>query len=289
MLKKLMTILLILLVPGLLAVEAATTQIKPLNDVAKPERIRADKTHLYILEGTTIYIYSLTDFKFFKKFGKEGRGPDGFISEPQYGGMDLNVTGDEIVINSLNKLSWYTKDGNFVDQIQLPYALILFAKPFGKNFVATNMIVGEKSARQLNLYDNQFKPIKTIAESPHPYQPGKGLKVLTKPWNQQVYDNKLFIATGQDILINVLDVNLRKLYTITHTAKKQSVTEADKKKILQFLETDTQTRGVFSQLKPVRFPKYFPSIRQFMVTGGKIYINTYKTKDNGKQSQFLIF
>ncbi|MCP5051621.1 MAG: hypothetical protein GY940_30925, partial [bacterium] len=54
-------------------------------------------------------------------------------------------------------------------------------------------------------------------------------------------------------------------------------------------ETDIQTRGVFSNLKPIQFPKQFPSIRQFMVTGGKIYINTYKTKDNGKQSQFLIF
>lgn len=41
----------------------------------RPSAIEADQYRLFIVEDTSILIYSLEDFKLLKKFGRKGQGP----------------------------------------------------------------------------------------------------------------------------------------------------------------------------------------------------------------------
>ena len=82
MIKKMMVILLTVLLAALLGAE---TKVIPMPDLMKPQLILLDKTQMYITEDTSIFIYSLKDFKLIKKFGKRGEGPQEFIVNPQTG------------------------------------------------------------------------------------------------------------------------------------------------------------------------------------------------------------
>ena len=83
------------------------TRIVHLEEILKPVTINLDKDQIYITEGASIYIYSLKDFKFVKKFGKEGEGPHEFKIIPQLP-LIINVQTDKLLVNSLGKISRFT-------------------------------------------------------------------------------------------------------------------------------------------------------------------------------------
>ncbi len=277
----------ILLTTILAVVLLAQTKIIPLPDLQKPETVLVDQTQMYMTEGVFIYIYSLKDFKLIKKIGKKGEGPQEFISNPQYGSLVINVKTGDIFAESVGKVSWFAKDGTFKKEQRLPNPLVLFLQPFGKNFVGMGFEPeGQKTMMKLNLYDDKFSKVKEIHKIEHYYQQGKGTTMLQNPPFSAIYDNKLFVAWQNDIIIDVLDAEANKLYTIKHDIDRRPVTEKDKEKIIEFLKTNPATKDYFEFLKPYNFPSNFPALQNLFVTGDKIYLVTFK--DEGKQTEVLI-
>ena len=52
----------------------------PMEDLVKPSMITVKDNKLYVLEKTTISIYSIGDMKLISKFGKSGEGPREFMA-----------------------------------------------------------------------------------------------------------------------------------------------------------------------------------------------------------------
>ena len=285
MIKKMMVILLMVLFITLLGAE---TKVIPMPELMKPQLILLDNSQMYVTEDTSIYIYSLKDFKLIKKFGKRGEGPQEFMINPQLQ-LFLNVQTEDLMVQSIGKLSWFTKDGKFKREAKMPNPLILLIQPFGKNYVGIQFTVGEKRWRNLNLYDNKINELKNIVKNEHIFQEGKGLLILETQTYNPVYKNKLFIAWENDLKIKVLDTELKELYTIKHNVEKQKITEKNKKDIIHFFKTNPSTRDYYEFLKPIRFTTYFPAIQNLIVTGNKIYVATYKSKDEEEENEFIIF
>lgn len=284
MIKK-MTIIVLLTV--FTAILGAETKVVPLPDLLKPETLVFDKTQMYITEGTSIYIYSLKDFKLIKKFGKKGGGPQEFMLHPQISPLNINVSSEDIIANSLGKISWFTKDGKYKKELKLPNPLVLLIKPFGKNFIGLQITQGQKMWQRLNLYDEKMKEIKNITQKEHVFQMGKGLVILEFSPFTVIYENKIFLAWENELKVKVLDAQFNELYTIKHDIEKQKITEKLKKDILHLIETDPSMKDILDFIKPIRFTSHFPAIQNLVVTGNKIYVVTYKGDDE-KNDECLV-
>ena len=61
-------------------------KIIPLPDLIQPHTMVVDKDQLFIRDsGSSIFIYSLSNFSLIKKFGKQGQGPGEFHDSPLTG------------------------------------------------------------------------------------------------------------------------------------------------------------------------------------------------------------
>jgi hypothetical protein len=288
MIKK--TILIFLLVVVLCSQSVfAATKVVPLPEVNKPDQqIVVDGERLFVLEGTTIYIYSLKDLKLIKKFGKRGEGPQEFKTNAQMGPLGalfIDAHTKNLLVKSVGKLSWYTKDGAFINEVKLPFPIVWQAYQFGKMVVLRKMdFVGVRQFI-LNAYNDKFEAQKEFYRVDDTFQMGKGLNVLKNNPTQAVYKGKLFVAPKNELEIKVYDQQFKELYTIKHPLKRIKVTEEFKKDLIQFFKTSPMTKQYFDFLKPIRFPNVYPAIAQMFVTGDKIYIITFEGKKRGENIQ----
>ena len=260
-----------------------------LQELNKPNALVVDRDKLFVTEGATIYIYSLKDFTLQKKFGSEGEGPREFK-----GGASLLALPDRLLINSINKVSFFTRDGKFIKEIRLETSF-LELYPFGENFVGmVNATENKKRYTLFNIYDSNFEKVKEIHRAEFFFQPMRG-KVdpiaMAGPdggsGRSPVFGNKFFLG-GDEGVMDIFDIKGNKLYSINLEIEKLKFTENDKKRYLNFFKTHPNTRERFEVLKKMfTFPDYFPLIRNAFITDNKIYIRTYKIK-NGK-SRFYIF
>jgi hypothetical protein len=270
----------------------AKTTVTPLPGINKPGFVHLDKKQMYVTEDTSIYIYSLNDFKLIKKFGKRGEGPREFMLTPGVAPLFIDVNSTDIIVNSFGKMSRFTKDGAFIREFKLPNPLVMDLRPFGKNYIGARFSIAKVRHRMLNLYDKKIEQVKEIDKIEHSFQVGKGLKVMKANPIHVIYDNKLFVAWKNDLVIKVLDPGLKELYTIKHPLERQKVTEEDKKKIIQYFKTSNETKAFFDMIQPITFPEVYPAVLGMSVNGGKIYIVTFKSndeKEDVQNTEILIF
>jgi hypothetical protein len=134
-------------------------KIIPIQEILKPVTINLDNDQIYITEGASIYIYSLKDFKFVKKFGKEGEGPQEFKLIPLLP-LIINVQTDKILVNSLGKISRFTKDGQFIDEEKMKAGFVAGLQPLGNRFVGLGIMQDSNTRyRAVNIYDSKLNKI----------------------------------------------------------------------------------------------------------------------------------
>lgn len=278
------------LTPGTIEAKETGSKTWILEDLLKPEILVMDKTQMYITQEASIFIYSLKDFKLIKKIGKPGEGPEEFLIMRSFGGIFPNVQTENIIVNSFGKLSWFTKDGKFIKEMKMPTYRIVGILPFGKNFVGIFPLkVNQKYWMVLNLYDNRLNKLKEIYRVEHVWGEGKGLRLFEYPLLYRVYDNKFFIAMEKGFIIKVVDTEINELYIVRHNIKPVEITEEYKKETIHFFKTARNVKGLYEILKPLRFPKYYPDIQDFYVTGNWIYVITYKTAEQRTKTECLKF
>ncbi|MCI0470025.1 MAG: hypothetical protein L0Y73_00030, partial [Candidatus Aminicenantes bacterium] len=82
-------------------------KIVEMPELLSPGAMLADNNRLYIADGAHVFIYLTKDFSLEKKFGRAGEGPQEFIEEI----YTLGLQGEYITIDSVGKLSFFTKEG----------------------------------------------------------------------------------------------------------------------------------------------------------------------------------
>lgn len=258
-------------------------KVVELPDILKPHLIVADKDQLFIVEDTSILVYSLKDFSLLKKFGKRGEGPGElkqFIS-----GIDIQP--DFILVNSIGRLSWFDRSWHFLKQ-QNDTSMGHNYKIVGKHYAGMKM-VREKDAIYfaICIFDSHLKNIREIYRYTHPFfkRKRKINPVNIRVSSYFVFNNKIFVDGGKGI-INVYDENGKMLYTINHEFEPIKISKDDKERYIEFWKSDIKAEyKVYKQR--LEFPTYFPAIRDFQVANGKIYVLTNKKKDG--KNELIIF
>jgi hypothetical protein len=243
---------------------------------------------LYITQGHQIFIYSLEDFKLIKQFGKLGEGPGEFMVNPNAneGSVWVYVEPDYILVNSVDKVSYFTLDGEFKKERRCPYGEY---QPMGDKFVAYGYIQEDQvNYLTINIYNSDFHKIKELYRQRQMFQEGKKINPFNSigPLNY-VYDKKIFIK-GETGAIHVFNITGEKLFDIEYDFEELPVTNAFKKEIDQWYKTNPTTKQYYEIIKQrLEFPPVFPKIRWFNIATGKIYVLTYKKKDG--KSEFYEF
>jgi len=285
MFKHVMIVFMVVLFAAALGAE---TKVVPLPDLLSVKQAPLfDKTQMYVIEGTSVNIYSLKDFKLVKKFGKKGEGPKEFMINPLLGPLFISVHTEDIVVESFGKLSWFTKNGIYKKELKLPNPLIVGIQPFGKNYVGVKILLGTERWQILTLYDDKINELKEIYKQPTWFQQGKGTRLLEATASTAVFDNKLFLAWEKDFLIKVVDTDIKELYTIKRDEKRRAVTEDFKKKVIDYLKTAPESRDYFEYLKPYIFPEFFPSIAAIIVDNNELYVLTFM-EDEAENDECII-
>lgn len=271
-----------------------------LSRLVYPRKILVENNRIFISDYPFIYIYSGTDCKRLKKFGGQGQGPgevymDAALIHQKERGLQFFLEPDSIVVNSMGRLSFFSRTGDFRRMIRFsPFRSGRHFIPFGKNFAAwENVRTTGDMHTAVNLYGPNLKKVTEMARGGFPFifSTGSPTKVHFFRLEGPIYDtceNKLFVSFSgiQKLAIDVFDETGKKLYTISTDHKKIRLTEEDVRRYKNEFKY-LYKRALEQNLKNTLFPKHYPAIRYFTIADGKVYVLTFKKM--GDRSEFIIF
>jgi hypothetical protein len=259
-------------------------KLADLPDLMKPQRMVLDGSQLYIVEETSIYIYSLKDYKLIKKFGKTGEGPGEFKVNP-FGGPGLVPVdvSQQLLVNSYGKLSYFTKDGIYIKELKIPPFTVL--RPIKDNFIGSGYIVDQKRQEVklcIILFDSNLNKIKQLYQSDVTINVQAVKDLPFDPIAYKVHQEKIFIPDTKDgFIIRVFDSNGKEIYQIKKDYTHLKVDDAYKKRILDWYKNESPVKNLWEQIKDtIKFKSDFPPIKDITVDSDKIYVFTYKKQND---------
>ncbi len=257
-------------------------EVIKLPEIQNPHLILADDSQFYIVENNSISIYSMTGMKKIRKFGHMGEGPGEL---KQYiSGIDIQT--GHILINSIGRISWFTKSGDFIRQTN-DTTLGHNYKTFGSRFSGMRM-VREKNGIffTINIFNKDLKEPTEVYRYRHPFF-NRDRKI--DPMNVRgasyfVFNDLLYVDTDGGI-IRVFDETGKERKAIDPGIKREKITPVKKKRIIEFWKSDMKEEyKVFKER--LEFPEYFPRIRDFQVADHRIYIIT--NTESGDNVELII-
>jgi hypothetical protein len=266
-------------------------KLSVLSEPQKPGMIEVNDRELFVVDGVTVYVYSLKDHRLVRKFGKRGEGPGEMIPDPEMP-PQLQLVNDKIFLNNFNKMIYYSHKGKMLKERRVDFYAPQM-RPVGNNFAMVTVSNDEEGMQTFKvvLMDAGFKELKTLYQRKrsHPVFRRRRIDIPPSLIFIRSSGDKVFVmdqAKGFTIL--VFDKDGNPLKTITKDYKPVKMSGAYKKEILEWLDLHPLFKEAPPELKSmVHLTEYLPAIRNFLVKDNKIYIRTYQQK-NGL-GEFFIF
>ncbi len=273
----------VMLISFWLSVETSPVEPMAFDDLSRPSFIIAKYDRIYILEKTTVSIYSIKDFKLIKQFGKAGEGPGELKYIPNDRPLNMFFRNGEIVINSQNRVSFFSKDGDYLREVKL--AVGSFIYPLKDNYLGVGPILGDdkKSHMGFRLYDQAFKGQKVLFKSDFEVRnPGQVLLPVMPFTYNPLYKDRIYInASSGKFRIQVFDFSGKLVKTISKEYPQLPVSDHYKKESLNFFKTDFRFKGNFDYIKKrLKYRSHHPVIQDIQVAEEKIFVVTYQKKDD---------
>ncbi len=279
-------LMLFLFLTGFVFGEKVATLPELVNPSSFAHPIYVDEDNIFITDGIKVLIYSTKNYKLKKMFGKPGEGPGEFIGSDGGKAVTATVTQKNIVVSSVNRISYFTKGGKFIREIKTSNGFIFIT--FADKFVGNTFITENKNTfAGLNFFDAEFNKIKELARSSQFSLRTKFSPFFIHRAKPIVYKGKLYVNNPNTGIIDLYDYEAKKLKSLTYDFEKVKITEIDKETIMGFYKDDVRIKQFFNQVKKlITFPVYFPMIKTYHISDNKLYILTYKRE--GKNSEFII-
>ena len=243
--KKYVCIILAFVVPSHLFAQKRIA----LTDLEKPHQIVVDSNDLYIFdeEDYSLHVYTISPFALKLKVGQKGDGPYDFKYLPF-----VYVQPENLACTDFTKTIWFSKKGEVLKvkeyvefkDFDLNSEMLLF--PVQGNFLRITADHG-LDKRHVYLLDSGFKTIKELYEGSFVWQTGSPILYRT---DTLTFKDLIFISdTQKGFYFEIFDSKGNHVRTID---KSQDVDKIPDK----------------------------PLMHQYCVSGDKIYVTTYKKKDD---------
>lgn len=246
-----------------------------LKEVMKPSRLTVSGQEVYISDEKKIKVFSLKDLKLIREIGRAGEGPGEFNIDPR-----VRVSDDKLFAATSTKILWLKKNGELIKEIRIP--VLIRTAPVKENYVAGNLQIPDYF---VELYDSNFKKVKTLYQHKDPELIKMKLNPLFAYLIQfDVSEGKIFLHKGENgFFFEVLDDKGEKIYEIKKDYKKIKFENWFKEKFLENMKGTITTKDFEER---VVFPDYFPPVQSMIVKDGKIYLKTFKKKEN--EFEFIV-
>ena len=265
-----------------------------LPEIMMPNSITLSGDELYVVEGATIFVYSIESLELLRTFGKKGEGPGELRVTPAYLNK-VRVYSDHVMVEGVNKLVFFSREGKLIREIKKKSG-ILQTIPVGKNYAVNKLRIDNNTVYNgVSLFNPQLEEIKELYSIPHIQQgqlPSAKIDMLLDYPSFRVYKNKIFVEKSTEgFLIDVFDVNGKKLYQISKNYQKTKISERFKDEISERFKEDPLIKSIgWDTIKKgvkLTLPETFPAIQSMEISCDKIYIQTYKTSKN-KDEEYII-
>jgi len=256
-------------------------RVIPMDDILKPRLISMDDKQFYVSESTaTVSIFSSDSFKLIKKFGKSGEGPREFMLFALVTPLE-----DKLLINSIGKISYYKKDGTFIDEIKSPggagggFGFI----PLGKGFVAQGRAGDEKGLYSvISYFDEKLNKKKELYRLKIAGKGFSKIDVLRASVPYQAYNDTVFVPGEKGFLVNAINKDGKIVFKIERKDyKPRKFSKKVERQIRDLIKKQNPRQYEFLKNKMV-FGDYFP-IFSFFYKDPKakmLYLFTWNFKDS---------
>ena len=250
------------------------------DEFGQPASINVGNGFIYVQEKTSIFVYSLKDYQFVTKFGKEGEGPGELKINPFGGPMIIEPYNDKVYITSMGKLSIYSKTGEFIKEYKVnPFDSFY---PFGSKYVCLSTTPKDKDSQEvvlaLFIADENFKKDKLIYKSDFEVGPNFKWDFPITPFYPDTDGDKLFVIAGiQGFAIDAFDQNGEKLYTIKKDYNRIKIPSSYKDETLKWFKKAPNFKELYEFFKArISFKDYYPPIYAMYADNGVLYVLTNK-------------
>lgn len=291
---KRLVIFMILIV--LTAVMALGEKKAVFRDFVNPEYLDIGKDRMYVIEDVRVLIYSLKDFTLLKTIGKAGEGPEEFLRNPMpvRSSLRMVVCPDRLMINSLGKVSFYSREGEFQNILRThrPMPRYRSVRDDGIDIYSGFSTVVENNTIfiDVTLFDAKLEIIKPLYRFKHFYQSGKGVDPVLGGID---YFDRVFtahgkvIVAGEDNRLHLFDHKGNLLKKLSLPLEPVKMTDELKKKYDEFYMADKQIRPLYQRDRNmVKFGDYLPLVRRMFFHRGRLYVVSFNRK--GGQSEVLV-
>ncbi|MCK5005091.1 MAG: hypothetical protein KAS21_08380 [Candidatus Aminicenantes bacterium] len=255
------------------------SEIHMMEDLVKPSLIIVKNNKLYVLEKTTISIYSIKDMKLINKFGKSGEGPREFMARPYGPPMSMSFVNGELVVNSNNKLSYFNPMGEFLRERKAFANLVLYQVK--DNFVAIGPSPDdeEKFRISIRLYSNNLKEMKKLFHTNISVNPRDDFMLpLSAITHNPSYKDLIVIPeSNKDFVISIFDHIGKRISKIEKKFDKVSIPEKFKSDTHEWFKKYSPYKQFYENVKQfIKFKEYFPAIRDLYIADNQLHVITYK-------------
>ncbi len=271
-------------------------KIIPFPELLDPRYLIVDGDQIIISDYPSVYLYSLDDYSLIKKIGREGMGPGEFhVIQANMNlrerGLVLSVCTDHIAAQGTSRLSYFTRKGDFIRELKLPYGINAKFLSLGTQLLGFLPLRDGKLS--VTLFDSDLKKKKEIFNCDYWFnlQSRKQANFFDRASDTLILSvdkDRIYIARGDAPLfaIHVFDFQGNKLFSVEHDSEIFTIPASFVDEIHEHFKIKFQQRASYF-IKNLNLPKHFPAIRNFSVGDEKIYVFTFKKLSN--TNEVLVF
>lgn len=270
-----------------------------LKEIVDATDLEIDGEELFVLDEVVVYVYSLKDYRFLRKFGRKGNGPGEMVYH-RVTPVQMELFNNNVYLYRMYKLAHFSKDGTLVGEKKFRF---LFSQiiPLEKGFIivkvrlANQYVAGKEKFGTITLllFDTEFKRPKEIFQKKFPAEDVEknGYQIFRPNRNLIVRNSKkhLFIFDSQKgPHISTFDAGGIPMEPIFLNLPRITVSEKFKNDVIEWMKLDPYLKVIIDDWNlKIRFTQYFPVLRNFTIKNDRIYCQTY-IKEN-RMSKFFIF
>lgn len=244
-----------------------------LVDLNNPSFLRFYSNRIYVVDGTSINIYSLKDRALLKRFGKSGEGPGEFKRF-----AELNISGNKLIVTSQGRISQYSLEGGFINEKKMPDN-ISGLKIFGDKYAGYIFVPDRKKKVSwivTAVFESDFNKVRELMRTSGTALGSKHLNPVTcldqLGAECDVYKDTIVVNSYDSM--NLFHGNREKvvvdlgIYRAVFTEKKKDKLLALWKRLLKSGESYNR------YLKRFKYPSHYPAVRDYCIEEGKLYVFT---------------
>lgn len=270
-----------------------------LKEIVDATDLEIDGEELFVLDEVVVYVYSLKDYRFLRKFGRKGNGPGEMVYH-RVSPVQMELFNNNVYLYRMFKLVNFSKDGKLVGENKFRF-LITQIVPLEKGFIivklrlANQYVAGKEKFGTITLllFDTEFKRPKDIYQKKFPAQDVEkdGYQIFRPNKDLIVRNSKkhLFIFDSQKgPHISTFDEGGVPMEPIFLNLPRIPVSKEFKNDVIEWMKLDPYLKVFIDDWNlKIRFTQYFPVLRNFTIKNDRIYCQTY-IKEN-RMSKFFIF